>query len=122
MNKDIEVIIETLSGKAEVQVITIKGTIDVVTSKDVDEKGLPIIEKGNSNIILDLSNVVYLSSTGMMCLIRYYVYSNAKQCILKLVRPPDPVYHTLQLTGIAKHFDICDSVGDAIEKLMNENK
>lgn len=118
MNKDIEVIIETLSGKAEVQVITIKGTIDVVTSKDVDEKVLPIIEKGDSNIILDLSNVVYLSSTGMMCLIRYFVYANAKECILKLVRPPNHVYHTLQITGIAKHFNIFDRVEDALEKLM----
>jgi anti-sigma B factor antagonist len=116
MGNKLEVLIETVSGKIDVQVITIKGSIDVVTVKDIDKKVLPVIEKGDARIILDLSKVDYMSSSGVMCLIRYFVFSNAKQCILKLVMPPAPVYHIIQVTGVAKHFDICDSVGTALEK------
>lgn len=116
MDKNIEVIIENVSGKVDVQVITIKGSIDVVTAKDIDKKVLPVIEKGDSRIVLDLSNVDYMSSSGVMCLIKYFVYGNAKRCILKLVKPPNPVYHIIQITGVAKHFDICDSVDSALEK------
>ena len=48
------------------KIITIEGTIDKVTSVQVNEKVLPIIEKEASNVILDLRNVGYLSSVGMM--------------------------------------------------------
>jgi anti-sigma B factor antagonist len=120
MGNTTEVIIEDVPEKAGVKVITIKGAIDAVTSTSVDEKVLPVIERGDANIILDLSNVEYLSSTGMMCLIRYLVYSTGRRRIFRLVKPPQNVYGTLQVAGIARHFDICDSVQEAIGRLMKE--
>ncbi|MEW6585430.1 MAG: STAS domain-containing protein [Nitrospirota bacterium] len=122
MGDKTEVFIDDVNGRSDVKVITIKGAIDAVTSPDVDKTVLPVIERGDANIILDLSNVEYLSSTGMMCLIRYLVYSTGRRRIFRLVRPPQNVYDTLMVAGIAKHFNISDTVGDAIERSMKENK
>jgi anti-anti-sigma regulatory factor len=40
-------------------IITLEGSLDLSISKYVDEKVLPILEKGESNIILDLSHLKY---------------------------------------------------------------
>ena len=66
----VEVTVGSNASMPNLSIIAVKGTIDAVTSKKVDEKVLPVIEKQESNVILDLSNIDYLSSTGMMCLIK----------------------------------------------------
>jgi anti-anti-sigma factor len=116
LERKVEVIVGKVSGKADIQVITIKGSIDSVTSKEVDEKVLPVIEKGTARIILDLSNVVYMSSLAIMSLVRYSVFASTKKCKIKFVKPPTQVYQTIVVTGVAKHLDTYDSVGSALEK------
>ena len=96
------------------KILTIKGTIDKVTSVQVDEKVLPIIEKEESNIILDLSNLDFLSSVGMMDLAKYLVLLTDKKRLLKLVKPSKPVYDTMAKMGFAKRFDMYDSLESAI--------
>jgi anti-anti-sigma regulatory factor len=49
-----------------------------------------------------------------MCLIRYHVLLKNKQKKMRLVKPPEPVYHTLQVAGISKYFDIYDNVQAAL--------
>jgi len=115
---NVKVIIETKTSAPDLKIISIKGSIDAVTLKHVDEKVLPVIEKEESNIILDLTNLAYLSSTGMMCLIKYLVLLTDKRKSFKLVKPPQNVYDTLRVAGIAKHFDIYDTVDEAVQALQ----
>ena len=115
---NVKVLIETKASIPDLKIIAIKGSIDAVTLKQVDEKVLPVIEKEESNIILDLTNLDYLSSTGMMCLIKYLVLLTDKRKSFKLVRPPQNVYDTLRVAGIAKHFDIYDNVEAALKALQ----
>ncbi|HMK49536.1 MAG TPA: STAS domain-containing protein [Thermodesulfovibrionales bacterium] len=98
----------------DLKVITVTGSLDASTIKNLNSLVLPVLEQGSWNIIMDLSNLKYLSSTGMMCLIKYLVYSNDKQRIFKMVKPPQAVYDALQVAGIAKHFEIYDSVSEAM--------
>ena len=112
---NVEVTIGSNTSIPDVAIIAVKGTIDAVTSKKVDEKVLPVIEKKESNVILDLSNIDYLSSTGMMCLIKYLVFLTDRKKVFKIVKPPKHVHDTLKIAGIAKHFDIYDSVEEALK-------
>jgi anti-sigma B factor antagonist len=98
----------------DLKVITVTGSVDASTTKELNAIVLPVLEQGSWNIIMDLSNLKYLSSTGMMCLIKYLVFSNDKQKIFKMVKPPRAVYDTLEVAGIAKHFEIYDSVSEAM--------
>jgi anti-anti-sigma factor len=95
-------------------IITLKGSFDLSTSKYADEKVLPVIEKGDSNIIIDLSRLEYLSSIGMMSLTQYQVILTYKKRFLKLIKPPNHIYDTLVVTGVTKRFDIYDSSEEAI--------
>jgi anti-anti-sigma factor len=96
------------------KIITVRGSVDIVTSKDVDEKIFPVIEKTGSNVILDLSKLEYLNSIGMLRLTKYLAFMDAEKRLLKLVKPSENVYNSLQTAGIAKHFDMYETLEAAI--------
>jgi len=96
------------------KILTIRGYFDTVTSKYVDEKVFPIIEGGKSNIILDLSSLEYLSSVGMLRLIKYSSTVIDKKRLLKFVKPTKHVYNSLKAAGVASRFDMYDSLEAAI--------
>jgi anti-anti-sigma factor len=110
----ITITIEQAPSIPDLKIITIRGSFDTVTSKQVDEKVLPIIEKEKSNIILDISNLEYLSSIGMLRLINYFKFMSNEMRLLKFVKPPKHIYNTLGAAGIAKYFDIFDNLEAAI--------
>jgi anti-anti-sigma factor len=113
----VKITIEPAPSFPNLKIITIRGSFDKVASNQVDEKVLPIIEKEGSNIILDLSNLAYLSCTGMLCLIKYSTFLTDKKRLLKFVKPPKHVYNTLGAAGIAGKFDMYDSLEAAIGSL-----
>lgn len=117
---DITINITATPAISNVKIITIKGTFDAVTSMHVDKKVLPVIEQEKSNIIIDLSNVDYLSSVGIMCLAQYLVFLNEKKRLLKFVKPPQPVFDTLRIIGFATRFEMYDSREAAIDSLQKK--
>ena len=111
---NVTITIEDASSVPNLKIITIRGSIDIVTSKHVDEKLSPIIEKEKSNIILDLSNLEYLNSIAMLRLTKYLAFMNAEKRLLKLVKPTTHVYNSLKTAGIAKHFDMYETLEAAM--------
>ncbi len=116
--RNVFVNVENSTSMPDLKIITIEGSLDAVTYKEVNETVVPLIEQGAWNIVMDLSKLKYMSSTGMMSLIKYLVYSNDKQKIFKMVKPPQAVYDTLQVAGIARHFEIYDSISEAIHSFV----
>ena len=82
-NKNILVTIEPCPSISNL-IITIKGTIDISTSRNTDKTILSVIEKGDSYIIIDLSQLDYLSSIGMMSLTKYLLHSVDNKNIAKI--------------------------------------
>ena len=113
-DRTVTITIEDASSIPNLRIIKIGGTIDKVTSLQVNEKVLPIIEKEETNIILDLSKLDFLSSAGMMDLAKYLVLLTDKKRLLKLVKPSKPVYDTMTKMGFEKRFDMYDSLEAAI--------
>jgi anti-anti-sigma factor len=113
----VKITIEPSPSIPNLKIITIKGSIDSVTYKQVDKEVLSVIEQEESNIILDLSNVHYLSSIGMMSLINYFKFMTDKERLLKFVKPPEHVYNSLEAAGIAGKLDMYNSIEAAIRSL-----
>ena len=111
---NVTITIEAAPSIPNLKIITIRGSVDIVTSKHVDEKVFPVIEKEGSNIVLDLSNLEYLNSIGMLRLTKYLAFMDAAKRLLKLVKPTEHVYNSLETAGIVKHFDMYDTLEAAI--------
>ena len=65
-DKDVAITIESILTIPNLRIITIRGTVNRDTSLKVDKQIMPMIEQEESNVILNLSNLDYLSSVGMM--------------------------------------------------------
>ena len=110
----ITIAIEPTPSIPNLKIIKIRGSFDAVTSNQVNERVSHVIEQENVNIVLDLSCVDYLSSVGMLCLIKYLTFITDKKRLLKFVKPPKFIYNTFEAAGIAKKLDMYDSTEAAI--------
>ncbi len=108
--------IETRPSFPNFKIISVQGSMDALACKHVDDKVIPLIEQEEIDLILDISNIDYLSSTGIMSLVKYLVFLTDKDKILRLVKPPEAVAQTLKVVGLDKHFDMYDSVDEALSK------
>jgi len=113
----ITVTIENGPSILNLKVVSINGTMDAITTRQVDETVFPVIDQEDTNIIFDLSNVDYLSSTGILFLLKYTVSLNDQRRLLKFVKPPNHIYNILEVTGVAKRFDMYDSIEAAMNTL-----
>jgi anti-anti-sigma factor len=100
------------------KVITIKGSIDGVSYEYVERMVLPVIEHEGSNIILDLTNVDYLNSMGVMSIIKFHLLSIDKKRLCKIIKPPKFVYGILHVAGLTHHFDMYDNMEAAMSTLQ----
>ena len=98
--------------------VKVTGRIDSATSPMLGKTLDKIVEDGRYKIVLDLSEVEFISSAGMRELItaqkvckRY----NRGELILALV--PEKVYYALDLAGFTKLFRISEDVVSAIGNL-----
>ena len=114
----ITIIIENGHSIPNLKIVSINGTMDSITTRQVDETVFPVIGQENANIIFDLSNIDYLSSTGILCLLKYVVSFNNQRRLLKFVKPPNHIYNTFVIAGIEKRFDMYDNLEAAMATLQ----
>lgn len=104
---------ETQVGSATV--IEIKGKIlmgegDVVIKKKIDE----MLAKSTKNIVLDLSAVPYIDSSGLGELIRCYTAVKKAGGNLKLANLTDKIVDLLTITKLVTVFEYYKSVNEAV--------
>jgi anti-anti-sigma factor len=110
----VTITIEDAPSVSNLKIITIGGSLDAVTAQQVDVKVLPVMELERINIILDISKLDYLSSIGMLCLIKYYTTMMNQKRLCKFIKPPKLIFSSLEAAGLTKHFNMYDSIEAAI--------
>jgi anti-sigma B factor antagonist len=107
----------TTARKAQSAVVTISGRIDVYTASMVGETIQSLIADGALNIVIDLSAVPRLDSSGLGTLV-----GNAKSMalcggVICLVGANQGIKKALRLTNLARYFRIHDEMEQAMEEL-----
>lgn len=98
-------------------IVTVRGRIDSYTAPDFLERLTAINRRGEYSIILNLQDVIYISSAGLRVLIdilKTCRKSNNGELIL--VNVPARINETLGLAGFAPLFRIFPDVRSAIEQ------
>jgi anti-sigma B factor antagonist len=81
--------------------ISLTGEIDLATVGDVERELLRVEATDACVILLDLSGLTFMDSTGIRLLICADARSRADANRLILGRPPDHVMRVLQIAGVA---------------------
>jgi anti-sigma B factor antagonist len=106
-----------LTTRNQVAVLAIKGRLDAVRVGSVREEigGLP--EKGHAKVVLDLTDLEWIDSSGVGALVVLYKNARAKGGEVKvanLQRQPKEIFRLLRLETA---FEIFDTVDAAVAKL-----
>jgi len=100
-------------------VIEVKGDIVGGPAAEEFQNALKkIIDEGKTNVIVDLSGVKYMNSTGIGILIRGYTTVKTAGGLLKLAALTEKIQGVLSITQLNKVFEIYQTVDEAINSFQ----
>lgn len=109
--------VETQNPREGVAVVALGGEVDVYTSPRVKQEIVNLLNGGTPKMVVDLSGVEYLDSTGLGVLIGGLKRARERDGDLKLVCDNTRILRIFEITGLTKIFDIYRTTSDALEKL-----
>ena len=89
--------------------VAIQGDIDANTAPKVTETVLPLVQP-QSKILVDMTEVPYMSSAGLRSLLSLYRQTTAKDGKIVLVGLSEDILDTMSVTGFLDFFTVCDTV------------
>jgi len=103
--------VETLK---RVDLIAANGRIDSNSAPQFDQVLKEIMGAGRHNLVLDLSNVNYMSSAGLRSLVAALRECKKKRGDVRLSSPSERVSEVLELAGLDSLFQVFDDTTAAV--------
>jgi anti-sigma B factor antagonist len=95
------------------QVFALQGSLDIATSPTVRASLLEASERGDHRIIVDLSGLEFLDSTGLGALIGAQRRAKEYDGEVRLVTKEGQILRLLRITGLLRVFAVYPSLEDA---------
>lgn len=114
MSSTLRIAVAEEKGSAPVTVLQLKGDLDASTQPELESKAGDLIDKGATNLLIDLSEVGYMGSAGLRAL---HSISNRlpDSGQLKLLNPSGEVAKVFKTLGFDSYFDIQSDLEAAIQ-------
>lgn len=103
-----------LHTEGEFTVVALSGDVDLHYSPEARRQILNQLN-GNNNVLVDLSGVSYIDSSGIASLVEGFQLARNKQLQFGLVGVSDAAQQVLHLARLDKVFQIKDTIGDYLE-------
>lgn len=88
-----------------VDLITVRGRIDSTNASELEDALQAVMENGRYNVVLNLSDVTYMSSAGLRALVSALRESKKRRGDVRLAAPSDRVVEVLELAGLLPLFE-----------------
>jgi anti-anti-sigma factor len=88
--------------------IALSGEFDVANADQVEAALRRAERSGADTILVDLSGLAFIDSTGIGVLSRAAERCEAAGQVLGYLRGPDPIHRVFELTGLAEHLPFLD--------------
>lgn len=95
-------------------VIAASGELDVVSAPELRSSIVQVVSNGSTDVVLDLSGVVFIDSFGLGVLVGAVKRIQAHDGNLRVVIGEARVRAVLELTGLDRVLDLRDSLDDAV--------
>jgi anti-sigma B factor antagonist len=104
-----------INQQEDVQIFKITGKLDSYTSGDLGKQLMPSIESGNKKIIIDFSELDYISSAGLRTLLLAAKKIKQSEGKILLAELKEHITQVFQIAGFTAIFPIFPSVSKAKE-------
>lgn len=95
-------------------VLEVGGEVDVYTAPKLREKLVELVGEGHYQIIVDMTKVEFLDSTGLGVLVGALKRVRSNDGDLYLVCTQPRIRKVFEVTGLTKVFSLFDTVDDAV--------
>jgi anti-sigma B factor antagonist len=95
-------------------VVSVTGEIDVYTAPKLREQIVSLVDEGQYHLIIDMSGVEFLDSTGLGVLVGGLKRVRAHDGSLSLVCDEERILKIFRITGLTKVFPIHATVAEAV--------
>ena len=106
------------STREGVEVLTLKGRLTISESSSLRERVTQITGASKYSVVMDLSALEYIDSTGLGNLVIYYTTMKKHGGALKLVNLNKRNLELLLLTKLHTIFEVFNEVGDAVNSFF----
>jgi anti-sigma B factor antagonist len=107
--------VETLA--EHIQLVTVSGELDLSNSAELRGRVESAIRSGGGAVVIDLSGVTHMDSTGLASLIAAHQLVRAREGQLALVIGSEPVRRTVEVRGLDRLFTIFRTRDEALAAL-----
>jgi anti-sigma B factor antagonist len=102
--------------ESEITVVKLAGDIDGKTAPQVQAEVLPLAQP-ESKMLLDMSQVPYMSSAGLRMLLSVYRQVTAKAGQVVLIGLAENLEDTMSMTGFLDFFTTCKTLDEGLTAL-----
>jgi anti-sigma B factor antagonist len=100
----------------EITVVSLTGDIDAKTAPIFQQNVLPLTDSANK-IIMDMANIIYMSSAGLRMLLSLYRQVTAKKGKVVLVGLREEIRDIMSATGFLDFFTTSETVDSGLAAL-----
>lgn len=104
----------SVSDNAGRAVVSVGGELDVYTAPELEERLAALIEEGRVAIIVDLTDVSFMDSTGLGLLIKVLKWTREKGGSLDVVANSEKTLKVFRITGLDGVISLHSSVDEAL--------
>jgi anti-anti-sigma factor len=101
--------------KGDIVILGLKGRLDSITSNKLEEKFLALSDQGEKKVIVDFSQLDYISSTGLRVLLMVSKRLQGTKGKIVLSSMQDRVKEVFDIAGFSSIFTIFHSQEEAIK-------
>lgn len=95
-------------------VLDLTGEVDSYNSPKLRETMVSLIDAGNPDLIINMTGVDYIDSTGLGTLVGGLKRASEKNGAIRLICPNEQIYKVFNITGLVKVFSIFDNEAAAL--------
>ena len=96
-------------------ILDVAGEVDVYTAPKLREKLVELVGDGHHHLIVDMTKVEFLDSTGLGVLVGGLKRVRSHEGSLALVCDQERILKIFRITGLTKVFPIYDSLDEALQ-------
>ncbi|MFL6163628.1 MAG: STAS domain-containing protein [Jatrophihabitantaceae bacterium] len=97
------------------EVVEVHGEVDVHSAPQLRDRLIEVIDAGNTSVVVDLSWLQFIDSTGLGALVAALNHANANGASFRLVCKADRLLKVFRITGLDEVFEIYPTIELAIE-------
>ena len=101
-------------------VVRVDGEIDLDSAGELSEAALAAMQEIGPRVVLDLSGVTFMDSTGLKVLLAVHKRAELAGGRLVLAGPTRSVNRVVSITGFDQTFAVCEDVESALAVIVGE--